>query len=123
MYAENCDKSVLKRLLKQLWRIVMNCLEKSIVLPPLNEKVKYLQQQAFHICLLLQKGLKNLDAAGKNVLDASKNVDALMGGFMKKGLNVNVKDAKNVMNAVSVSAQQYMKFSGVCHRHLAASLS
>merc|ERR1719410_768262 len=85
MYAENCDKSVLKRLLKQLWRIVMNCLEKSIVLPPLNEK----------------KGLKNLDAAGKNVLDASKNVDALMGGFMKKGLNVNVKDAKNVMNAVS----------------------
>ena len=44
MYAENCDKSVLKRLLKQLWRIVMNCLEKSIVLPPLNEKVKYLQQ-------------------------------------------------------------------------------
>ena len=39
MYAENCDKSVLKRLLKQLWRIVMNCLEKSIVLPPLNEKV------------------------------------------------------------------------------------
>merc|ERR1719167_582120 len=85
MYAENCDKSVLKRLLKQLWRIVMNCLEKSIVLPPLNEK----------------KGLKNLDTAGKNVLDAGKNVDALMGGFMKKGLNVNVKDAKNVMNAVS----------------------
>merc|ERR1719209_1793203 len=85
MYAENCDKSVLKRLLKQLWRIVMKCLEKSIVLPPLNEK----------------KGLKNLDTAGKNVLDAGKNVDALMGGFMKKGLNVNVKDAKNVMNAVS----------------------
>ena len=42
MYAENCDKSVLKRLLKQLWRIVMNCLEKSIVLPPLNEKVRAL---------------------------------------------------------------------------------
>ena len=44
MYAENCDKSVLKRLLKQLWRIVMNCLEKSIVLPPLNEKVRALLQ-------------------------------------------------------------------------------
>ena len=28
-----------------------------------------------------------------------------MGGFMKKGLNVNVKDAKNVMNAVSVSVR------------------
>ena len=53
-----------------------------------------------------QKGLKNLDTAGKNVLDAGKNVDALMGGFMKKGLNVNVKDAKNVMNAVSVSVKE-----------------
>ena len=55
---------------------------------------------------ILQKGLKNLDTAGKNVLDAGKNVDALMGGFMKKGLNVNVKDAKNVMNAVSVSVNE-----------------
>merc|ERR1719150_1265852 len=83
MYAENCDKSVLRRLLKQLWRIVMNCLEKSIVLPPLNEK----------------KGLKNLDAAGKNVLDASKNVDALMGGFMKKGLKNLDAAGKNVLDA------------------------
>ena len=39
MYAENCDKSVLKRLLKQLWRIVMRSLERNIVLPPINEKV------------------------------------------------------------------------------------
>ena len=108
MYAENCDKSVLKRLLKQLWRIVMNCLEKSIVLPPLNEKVRALQISAAPDLIfpsLLQKGPKNLDTAGKNVLDAGKNVDALMGSFMKKGLNVNVKDAKNVMNAVSVSVR------------------
>ena len=59
----------------------------------------------FNLSIPLQKGLKNLDTAGKNVLDAGKNVDALMGGFMKKGLNVNVKDAKNVMNAVSVSVR------------------
>ena len=40
MYAENCDKSVLKRLLKQLWRIVMKSLERNIVLPPIETKVK-----------------------------------------------------------------------------------
>ncbi len=40
MYAENCDKSVLKRLLKQLWRIVMKSLERNVVLPPMSEKVK-----------------------------------------------------------------------------------
>jgi hypothetical protein len=39
MYAENCDKSVLKRLLKQLWRIVMKSLERNVVLPPMSEKV------------------------------------------------------------------------------------
>ena len=39
MYAENCDKSVLKRLLKQLWRIVMKSLERNIVLPPIETKV------------------------------------------------------------------------------------
>ena len=40
MYAENCDKSVLKRLLKQLWRIVMKSLERNIVLPPIETKVE-----------------------------------------------------------------------------------
>ena len=39
MYAENCDKSVLKRILKQLWRIVMKSLERNIVLPPIETKV------------------------------------------------------------------------------------
>lgn len=67
----------------------------------------------FNLSVLPQKGLKNLDTAGKNVLDAGKNVDALMGGFMKKGLNVNVKDAKNVMNAVSVSVRPKKLFSVV----------
>ncbi|XP_023338040.1 protein unc-13 homolog A isoform X8 [Eurytemora carolleeae] len=83
MYAENCDKSVLKRLLKQLWKIVMKSLERNIVLPPINEK----------------KALKSLVGDAKNVAESAKKVEDVT-SFLKKGLSAKA-DVKNVMNVVS----------------------
>ncbi|XP_067946117.1 protein unc-13 homolog B-like [Watersipora subatra] len=37
VFSELCEKKVLKRLLKELWRNTVQCMEKTVVLPPAND--------------------------------------------------------------------------------------
>ncbi|XP_031337830.1 protein unc-13 homolog B-like [Photinus pyralis] len=82
LYAQSCEKTVLKRLLKELWKIVMRILEKTVVLPPMTDKTMVFKS--------LTDNAKNL-AANTKIEDMSR---------LFKNHMTGKQDVKNALSGV-----------------------
>ncbi|XP_045081545.1 protein unc-13 homolog B-like [Coregonus clupeaformis] len=85
LFADTCEKTVLKRILKDLWKIVLSSLEKTIILPPSN------------------------DGFGAQILTAAKGLSNLKGGGEAKSLT-----PKHcvIMDAALETIKQYFHAGG-----------
>uniref|UniRef100_A0A7M4FYF9 Unc-13 homolog C n=1 Tax=Crocodylus porosus TaxID=8502 RepID=A0A7M4FYF9_CROPO len=102
--AKICEKTVLKRVLKELWKLVLNKIEKQIVLPPLTDQTVSVQavlQQYFHAG---GNGLK------KNFLEKSPDLQSLRyalnlytqttDALIKKFIDTQTSQSQSINNSV-----------------------
>uniref|UniRef100_A0A674NQB8 Unc-13 homolog Ba (C. elegans) n=1 Tax=Takifugu rubripes TaxID=31033 RepID=A0A674NQB8_TAKRU len=98
IFADICEKTVLKRILKDLWKIVLSSLEKTIVLPQSND-MKY----------NMNLGVYLFNLQGAQLLTAAKGLSNLKGGGEAKTLTPK---QCIIMDAGLESIKQYFHAGG-----------
>jgi len=96
-YAKYCEKPVLKRLLKELWRMIMNSIEKVVVLPPRG--VEFGNQGDSHNLNPRQCCVLEI------VLDVVKSFFHANGDGLKKSFLDKSSDIKSLHYALSLYSQ------------------
>uniref|UniRef100_A0A8C1CVG5 Unc-13 homolog B n=1 Tax=Cyprinus carpio carpio TaxID=630221 RepID=A0A8C1CVG5_CYPCA len=98
LFASVCEKTVLKRVLKELWRIVMNSLEKTIILPQGNDTFDHMSGEAKS---LTPKQCAVMDVA----LDTIKQYFHAGGNGLKKAFLEKSPELSSLRHALSLYTQ------------------
>ncbi|CAG7822724.1 unnamed protein product [Allacma fusca] len=107
LYAQSCEKTVLKRLLKELWKIVMKTLEKAVVLPPMTDKsmiLKNLTDNAKNIAANAK--IEDMSRLFKNHM-AKQDVKSALSGVMELEKNLSPKQCAILEQALDTIKQYF----------------
>jgi len=116
LYADSCEKAVLKRMLKELWKIVMHTMEKTIVLPPMTDKsmiLKSLTDNAKN--LAANAKIEDMGRLFKNSVAGKQDVKSALSGVMEisKEMEKNLTPKQcAVLEAALDTIKQYFHAGG-----------
>ncbi|XP_050533775.1 protein unc-13 homolog A isoform X2 [Daktulosphaira vitifoliae] len=112
LFAQTCEKPVLKRILRELWKLVIRILERSVVLPPMMDKSMILKNLSENArSLAANARIEDMSRLIRNHMAGKQDVKNALTGVMDMEKNLNTKQCR-VLEAALKTIKTYFHAGG-----------